>query len=161
MSLVKSPRLGSTPRLTDWLTVRRKVTLALALVDRLCGLMVRVPGYRSGALSLTPGLDFSFMSTPSLHYPPPILQKSVLNFLRSWWGEFLNLPNPSGRTTPWGLLSLYQKCVLNLKIIMFLGSKVRRVRRADSLTAIWADCLDNVGSLTSRNSIGIQGLLRR
>jgi hypothetical protein len=22
------------------------------------------------------------------------------------WGEFLNLPNPSGRTTPWGLLSL-------------------------------------------------------
>jgi hypothetical protein len=29
---------------------------------------------------------------------------------------------------------------------MFLGSKVRRVRRADNLTAIWADCLDNVGS---------------
>jgi hypothetical protein len=24
----------------------------------------------------------------------------------SWWGEFLNLPNPSGRTRPWGLLSL-------------------------------------------------------
>jgi hypothetical protein len=22
------------------------------------------------------------------------------------WGEFLNLPNPSGRTRPWGLLSL-------------------------------------------------------
>jgi hypothetical protein len=22
------------------------------------------------------------------------------------WGEFLNLPYPSGRTTPWGLLSL-------------------------------------------------------
>jgi hypothetical protein len=22
------------------------------------------------------------------------------------WGEFLNLPNPSGRTKPWGLLSL-------------------------------------------------------
>jgi hypothetical protein len=28
-SLVKSPRLGSTPRLTDWLTVSRKVTLTL------------------------------------------------------------------------------------------------------------------------------------
>jgi hypothetical protein len=25
----------------------------------------------------------------------------------SRWGEFLNLPNPSGRTRPWGLLSLY------------------------------------------------------
>jgi hypothetical protein len=24
----------------------------------------------------------------------------------SWWGEFWNLPNPSGRTRPWGLLSL-------------------------------------------------------
>jgi hypothetical protein len=24
----------------------------------------------------------------------------------SRWGEFLNLPNPSGRTRPWGLLSL-------------------------------------------------------
>jgi hypothetical protein len=22
------------------------------------------------------------------------------------WGDFLNLPNPSGRTRPWGLLSL-------------------------------------------------------
>jgi hypothetical protein len=24
----------------------------------------------------------------------------------SRWGEFLNLPNPSGRTRPWGLFSL-------------------------------------------------------
>jgi hypothetical protein len=43
---------------------------------------------------------------------------------------------------------------------MFLGSKVRRVRRADKLTAICADCLDNVGSLTSHNPIGLHGLLR-
>jgi hypothetical protein len=27
------------------------------------------------------------------------------------WGEFLNLPNPSGRTRPWGLLSLWQEWV--------------------------------------------------
>jgi hypothetical protein len=38
-------------------------------------------------------------------------QKSLLNVLKgrgfdSRWGEFLNLPNPSGRTRPWGLLSL-------------------------------------------------------
>jgi hypothetical protein len=35
---------------------------------------------------------------------------------------------------------------------MFLGSKVRRVRRADNLAAIVSeyDCLDNVGSLTSQ-----------
>jgi hypothetical protein len=39
----------------------------------------------------------------------------------------------------------------NIKI-MFLGSKVRRVRRADN-------CLDNVGSLTSHNPIGLHGLL--
>jgi hypothetical protein len=37
----------------------------------------------------------------------------------------------------------------NMKI-MFLGSKVRLVRRADNLTVISAaDCVDNVGSLTS------------
>jgi hypothetical protein len=35
---------------------------------------------------------------------------------------------------------------------MFLGSKVRRVSKAD--------CLDNDGSLTSHNPIGLQGLLR-
>jgi hypothetical protein len=40
---------------------------------------------------------------------------------------------------------------------MFLGSKVRRVRRADNLTAI---CEPIVGSLTSHNSIGLQDLLR-
>jgi hypothetical protein len=55
----------------------------------------------------------------------------------------LNLPNPSGSTRPWSSLSLYQKCVLEtLKKIMTLGSKVRLVRRADKLTAVWADCLD-------------------
>jgi hypothetical protein len=44
---------------------------------------------------------------------------------------------------------------------MFLGSKVRRVRRSDDRTAICVvDCLDNVGSLTSHNPIGLQGLLR-
>jgi hypothetical protein len=45
----------------------------------------------------------------------------------------------------------------NIKI-MFLGSKVRRVRRADNLTAIWADCLENVGSLTSHKPIGLHGV---
>jgi hypothetical protein len=53
------------------------------------------------------------------------------------WGDFLNLPNPSGRTRPWGLLSLKTEMnTRNVKIIMFLGSKVRRVRKADNLTAI-------------------------
>jgi hypothetical protein len=43
---------------------------------------------------------------------------------------------------------------------MFLGSKVRLVRKADNLTAIYEPILDNVGSLTSHNPIGLQGLLR-
>jgi hypothetical protein len=55
------------------------------------------------------------------------------------WGEILNLPNPSGSTRPWGLLSLEQKLVTETlrKIIIFLGSKVRPVRGADNLTAIY------------------------
>jgi hypothetical protein len=46
--------------------------------------------------------------------------------------NILNLPNPSGRTRPWG---------------------------CQPYRYLWADCLDNVGSLTSRNLIGLQGLL--
>jgi hypothetical protein len=42
---------------------------------------------------------------------------------------------------------------------MFLGSKVRRVRKEDNLTTTTADCLENVGSLTSHNSIDLQDLL--
>jgi hypothetical protein len=44
---------------------------------------------------------------------------------------------------------------------MFLGRKARLVRRADKLTAIYEPIvLDNVGSLTPQNPIGLQGLLR-
>jgi hypothetical protein len=68
------------------------------------------------------------------------------------WSEFLNLPNSSGRTRPWGLLSLgivrsrtqtmeffflAETSSRSIKITMFLGSKVRLVRKADNLTAIY------------------------
>jgi hypothetical protein len=49
-----------------------------------------------------------------------------------WMIFFLDVPNPSGWTRPWGSLK-YQKH----KKIMFLGSKVRRVRRADNPTTIY------------------------
>jgi hypothetical protein len=43
---------------------------------------------------------------------------------------------------------------------MFLGTKVRQVRRADNLTMCELIVyLDNVGSLTSNNPIGLQDLL--
>jgi hypothetical protein len=117
--------------------------------------------------------------------------KSVGRGLETQWGEILNLPNPSGRTRPRGLLSLQQKWVpetflllnrawldhnslsiktsftkltinffyliyylrylvakslpLNHSVVWvpetlkkkFLGSKVRPVRGADNLTAIY------------------------
>jgi hypothetical protein len=45
---------------------------------------------------------------------------------------FFNLPNPSGLTRPWGLSrNEYQKQK------MFLGSKVRPLRMADNLAAIF------------------------
>jgi hypothetical protein len=50
---------------------------------------------------------------------------------------FLNLPNPSGRTKVLGFTQpLTELSTRNIKIIMFLWSKVLRVRRADNLTAI-------------------------
>jgi hypothetical protein len=38
---------------------------------------------------------------------------------------------------------------------MLLGSRSLLVHRADKLTAIWADCLDNVEFLTSNNPIDL------
>jgi hypothetical protein len=40
------------------------------------------------------------------------------------------------------------------------GGKERLVRETDNLTAIWADCLENVGASTSHNLLGLHGLLR-
>jgi hypothetical protein len=41
---------------------------------------------------------------------------------------FLNLPNTSGRTRPWGFIQpLTEMSTRSIKIIMFLESKVRRV----------------------------------
>jgi hypothetical protein len=34
------------------------------------------------------------------------------------------------------------------------------VRKADNLTAMWADCLNNVRFLTSHTPIGVRGLLK-
>jgi hypothetical protein len=55
------------------------------------------------------------------------------------WGEFLNLPNPSGRTGPGVSQPLTEMStrIINIKMIMFLGSKEVRVRKADNLTAIY------------------------
>jgi hypothetical protein len=71
--------------------------------------------------------------------------------------NFFILPNPSGRTRSWGLLSLWQKWVPEQK--KFLSSKVCPVHRADNLTAMWDDCLGNVGASTSHNLMALYGLL--
>jgi hypothetical protein len=39
------------------------------------------------------------------------------------------------------------------------GGKRRPARKAD-LTAIWADCLENVGASMSHNPMGLHGLLQ-
>jgi hypothetical protein len=39
------------------------------------------------------------------------------------WGGILNLPNPSGPTRPWGLLSLYQEWVPETLVVKALGYK--------------------------------------
>jgi hypothetical protein len=54
------------------------------------------------------------------------------------WDEIVNLPNPSGRTRP--TQPLTEMSTGNIKK-MFLGSKVRLVRGADNLTAIYEPTL--------------------
>jgi hypothetical protein len=50
------------------------------------------------------------------------------------WSECLNLPNPSG---PQVYSASNRNEYQNIKVKLFLGSKVRRVRKADNLTAIY------------------------
>jgi hypothetical protein len=38
--------------------------------------------------------------------------------------------------------------------------KGRLAHKADNLTALWADCLENVGVLTSHNPMSLDGLLQ-
>jgi hypothetical protein len=40
------------------------------------------------------------------------------------------------------------------------GVKVWRVHTIDSLTTIWAECLENVGSSTSHKPTGLHSLLK-
>jgi hypothetical protein len=63
---------------------------------------------------------------------------------------------PSRSDMSLGLAQLMTEISTRSKKIIFLGSRARPVRRADSFSAV---CLDNVGSLTSHNHIGLQGLL--
>jgi hypothetical protein len=49
---------------------------------------------------------------------------------------FFNVPNPSGRTRPWGSLSSVTDMSNRSMQIIFLRSKARPVRRADKLAAI-------------------------
>jgi hypothetical protein len=60
---------------------------------------------------------------------------------------FINIPNPSGRTRPWCLLSLQEKWIQEAEKWYFCGVKRRPARKADKLTAI-------------SQHIGLHGLLR-
>jgi hypothetical protein len=52
--------------------------------------------------------------------------------------NFYNLPNPPGPTRPCGILNLLiEMSTRSSKIIRFMGNKVRRVRKADNLSAIY------------------------
>jgi hypothetical protein len=64
---------------------------------------------------------------------------------------FLNLPNPSSRNRPWGFTQPLTEMSTRSREIMFLGSRARPVRKADNLTTMWANCLDNIKSLTFHN----------
>jgi hypothetical protein len=52
------------------------------------------------------------------------------------WMIFFNLLNPSGRTMALGFTQSLTEMSTRSRNIMFLGSKVRLVRRADKFTAI-------------------------
>jgi hypothetical protein len=69
-------------------------------------------------------LGFSFMSTPSLHYPRPSLKKVLFFFVSAALGPRFTQP-------------LTEMSTRHIQIIMFLVSKVLRVRRADNLAAIY------------------------
>jgi hypothetical protein len=69
---------------------------------------------------------------------------------------FFKLPNPSGRTRPWGLTEISTRS----RKIMFLGSRARSVRRTDNRNVICEPIVQTMleESSTSHNLIGLHGL---
>jgi hypothetical protein len=64
---------------------------------------------------------------------------------------FPNIPQPSSHTRPW----VYSVSNRNKYQNIFLG-----IMHSRSVRLTRDDCLDNVGSSTSHNPIGLHGLLR-
>jgi hypothetical protein len=142
----KVPYLGSTPRHTDWLTVSRKVTLTLTNV-----IILSKPGYSYRSFS------FRFSPRSVLLSHARYLTRPTRNALFDYFsniGEkykawrsplscYFNLHSSKFHTMnnhrqakelgfPQPLTDMSTR---NRKIIMFLGNKVRRVLKADNLTA--------------------------
>jgi hypothetical protein len=70
--------------------------------------------------------------------------------------DFFNLPNPSSRTTALGLTQLLTE--MSTGRYFCEVKRGRRVRQPNR--HLWADCLENDGSSTYHNSIGLHGLLQ-
>jgi hypothetical protein len=69
---------------------------------------------------------------------------------------FLNWPNPPNLTMALGSIqTLTEMSTRNLP-----RGKGRPARKADNLTAIWIDCLENVRASTSHNLMGLHGPLQ-
>jgi hypothetical protein len=75
------------------------------------------------------------------------------------WMNFSNLPNPSSRTGPWGLLSLKQKWVPGAEKCFWGVERGQRVGLTTSLLYV-SQLSNNVGSSTSHNPIGLNDLLQ-
>jgi hypothetical protein len=69
---------------------------------------------------------------------------------------FLHWPNPSSRTMALGST----QPLIEMSTRYLPGCKGLPVRKADNLTAIWADCLENMGASTSYNAMSLHGLLQ-
>jgi hypothetical protein len=70
--------------------------------------------------------------------------------------EFFNLHNPSSPTMVLGSTQL----LIELSTRNLPGGKGLPVRKADNLTAIWAEYPENVGASTSHDPMGLHGLLQ-
>jgi hypothetical protein len=71
------------------------------------------------------------------------------------WMIFINLPKPSSHSRPW----VYSTCNKLVPKAENVSGKYSVGHCQQLCRHLWADCLDRVGSFTSHNPIGLQGLL--